>query len=329
MNAGARLGLFGGGLALAFVAAFGIAALVVPDSLVAAWAKGSEMEAHGEGHTTAAQPTEDPVNGVSLSAGGFVLTSIDGPARPGETGELSFRIERTDGEPVTEYTESHDKQLHLIVVRSDGARFRHVHPTLDAATGTWSTPWEWAEAGTYRVFADFTPAGDDADGVTLTRTVQVAGEYAPVTAEPSRVDEVGGFTATIDGDLVGGAARELTITISRDGEPVTTLEPYLGAFGHLVALRDGDLAYVHVHAEGDHADPGDTAGPAIEFVAQTPTAGRYLLYLDFKVDGRVHTAEFVLDAAQSGVAEEAHGDAEKTGGDAEKTGGGETHSEGH
>jgi hypothetical protein len=120
-----------------------------------------------------------------------------------------------------------------------------------------------------------------------------------VVPQPVQVDEVNGFTVSLDGDMVAGSPRELTITVERDGEPVTTLEPYLGAFGHLVALRQGDLAFLHVHAEGDEPAAGATAGPQIVFAAEAPTAGRYLLYLDFQVDGEVHTAEFVLDAALS------------------------------
>ena len=41
----------------------------------------------------------------------------------------------------------------------------------------------------------------------------------------------------------------LTLTVTKDGQPVTDLQPYLGAYGHLVALRAGDLAYLHVHPE--------------------------------------------------------------------------------
>src|SRR5699024_11235811 len=55
----------------------------------------------------------------------------------------------------------------------------------------------------------------------------------------------------VEGDLTAGEASQLTMTVTRDGEPVTELEPYLGAFGHLVALRDGDLAYLHVHPHED------------------------------------------------------------------------------
>ena len=306
MNAGARLALFGVGVVAAFGVAFGIAAAVAPDDVAADWQQKSEMGDHGQGHdtadTTSTTSVASALTGVTLSIDGFVLSPIDAPAAVDEPGTISFRIEDAAGDAVTEYTTAHDRDLHLIIARSDGSRFQHVHPVLDQSTGTWSLPWEWAEAGTYRVFADFTPAGAEASGLTLSRTVQVAGEFTPVVAEPSRVDEVDGFTVSLDGDLVAGSSSDLAITISRDGQPVTTLEPYLGAFGHLVALRDGDLAFLHVHAEGDEPKRGETAGPEIAFVAEAPTAGRYLLYLDFRVDGEVHTAEFVLDAAHGGDA---------------------------
>ena len=88
-------------------------------------------------------------------------------------------------------------------------------------------------------------------------------------------------------------------SVSRDGQPVTTLEPYLGAFGHLVALRDGDLAYLHVHPHGDAPAAGETSGPEVVFEATIPNPGRYLLYFDFQVDGQVHSAPLVLDTTSA------------------------------
>lgn len=310
MNAGARLAVYGLGLVVAFGGAYGVAAAVMPESVVAGWMKGSEMNGHQDSHGSTGvagsesseieRATASALKGLALAIDGYVLSPVEVPAAVGELGTLSFQIQDAAGDPVTEYTTAHDKDLHLIVARSDGSQFRHVHPELDPATGTWSLEWEWAQAGSYRMFADFTTAGAEASALTLTRTVQVAGEFAPVVSQPSHLDEVGGFTVSLDGEMVAGASSELTLTISRDGEPVTTLEPYLGAFGHLVALREGDLAFLHVHAEGDEPQAGETAGPAIVFNAEAPTAGRYLLYLDFQVNGHVHTAEFVLDAAHSG-----------------------------
>jgi hypothetical protein len=107
------------------------------------------------------------------------------------------------------------------------------------------------------------------------------------------------FVASVGfGKLAGPAAARsasgLGLRISRGGVPVKDLEPYLGARGHLVALRQGDLAYLHVHP--DEMPEGGGAGPRIGFTAEVPTQGAYRLYLDFQHGGAVHTAEFTAVA---------------------------------
>jgi uncharacterized protein YfaP (DUF2135 family) len=77
---------------------------------------------------------------------------------------------------------------------------------------------------------------------------------------------------------------------------VTDLQPYLGAYGHLVALRSGDLAYLHVHPDGAPRDGTTSPGPDVVFHADVPSAGTYHLYLDFKHDGVVRTAAFTVEA---------------------------------
>ncbi|MDN3310609.1 hypothetical protein QWJ90_06675 [Microbacterium oryzae] len=306
MNTATRLSLYGAGLVAAFAAAFGLGAVAVPGSAVSAWNEGVEMSEHGEMHVDASSEMHGEASsaaqgspaGVSLSAGGYVLAPVAAPGTVGEAGELRFRILDEGGHPLIDYATQHGKELHLIVVRVDGAQFRHVHPELDTTSGTWSLPWTWEAAGTYRVYADFAAPG--AEGVTLSRMVQVAGGVTPAVTEVRTTAEADGYTVRLEGELVAGASRALTLEVSRDGSPVTTLEPYLGAFGRLVALREGDLAYLHVHPEGDEPATGASGGPAIRFTAAAPTAGRYLLYLDFQVAGEVHTAEFALDAMAGG-----------------------------
>lgn len=308
MRTSARLGLYGGGLALLFAAAFGTASAVVPESAAEEWNEETgdmdmdmgDDSGHGDDHGEAAAS----VGGLAIEQDGYRLGAVSAPGQAGVAGTLAFAITAPDGEPLTDYTVSHEKDLHLIVVRSDGTRFRHEHPTLDEH-GTWSLPWTWDVAGTYRVYADFVPA-DGASGVTLTRTVEVAGDYGPETPANTSTAEVDGYTVTLDGDLAAGTTSNVTAEITRDGEPVTALEPYLGAFGHLVALREGDLAYLHVHPEGDEPAPGDLSGPRIEFATEFPTEGRYFLYLDFQVDGQVRTAAFTVET--TGAATEAEPD---------------------
>ncbi len=93
---------------------------------------------------------------------------------------------------------------------------------------------------------------------------------------------------------VGVILLPLTLTVARDGEPVTDLQPYLAAYGHLVALRVGDLGYLHVHPEGAPGDGVTAPGPEITFMAVAPSDGVYRLYLDFLHDGVVRTAEFTV-----------------------------------
>lgn len=241
--------------------------------------------------------TADALAGLSLSAGGYTLSPISAPTQVGEDAVLSFAIIDPAGETLRKYETAHDRELHVMIVRSDGQHFRHVHPTRDPDTGVWSLPWSWDAAGSYRLFADATPGLAGAEPFTLARAIEVSGTYEPVPVALSRTAQIDGYTVSIAGDLTAGATSELVATVTREGAPVTSLEPYLGAFGHLVALREGDQAYLHVHAEGEEAVEGQNTGPDIVFSATAPTAGLYQLYLDIQIDDVVHTAAFVLDAA--------------------------------
>lgn len=304
MRTAARLGLYGGVLVAVFAGAFATAGAVVPDSAADAWteetqghgtdghdghgAEGDGMNEHDAAHDSGAL-------GLTVEQDGYRLADVTAPEEPGDAGTLSLTIRGPEGEAVTDFAESHEKELHLIAVREDGEHFRHVHPERDA-DGEWTVPWEWDAAGSYRVFADFVPAATG-ENLTLSTTVPVAGDYSPrASGDEVTTAEVDDYEVTMGGHLTAGEASTLTATVTRDGEPVTTLEPYLGAFGHLVALRQEDLGYLHVHPHGDDPEPGDTSGPDVVFEATAPTPGRYLLYLDFQVDGQVHTARFALDA---------------------------------
>jgi hypothetical protein len=57
-------------------------------------------------------------------------------------------------------------------------------------------------------------------------------------------------------------------------------------------LRDGDLAYLHVHPTGEPGDGRTDPGPDVSFGTTAPSAGSYRLFLDFRHGGVVRTAEF-------------------------------------
>ncbi|UYM07127.1 hypothetical protein [Solicola gregarius] len=301
MNTPTRVTAFVIGVAAVFAAAAGIGTAVGPldDTAAATDAMGDHGGDAGAGHNesghgTGASGVEELPGGLMVSQSGYTLDLEQSHVRPARSVPLRFRILGPEGEPVTSYTKEHGKDLHLIVVRRDMAGYQHVHPTL-GSDGTWAVDLDLPTAGEYRVFADFAPAG--AEGITLGADLAVEGTYEPHTLpEPTGSTQVGDYTVTLDGKLAVGESSPLTLLVSRNGEPVTDLQPYLEAYGHLVALRDGDLAYLHVHPDGAPDDGETRPGPKIRFFAEVPSTGSYRLFLDFKHGDEVRTAEFTMNA---------------------------------
>ncbi|MEW9555621.1 hypothetical protein [Nonomuraea sp. NPDC050783] len=308
MNTAGRLGVYVLGLAVVFGGALGVGRVTAPDDVAAASQDQKKSVEQGQGHggdehggnghgedghgdEAVRQVKGDTPGGLQVSQDGYTLNLITTPAA-GRPADLTFRITGPDLRPVTAYKVEHDKKMHFIVVSRDLTSFQHVHPEM-AADGTWKVRLALPKPGSYRAFADFAPEGGAGGAkLTLGADLQAAGDYRP---EPlphaSRTATVGDYTVNLAGNLVPGQASKLTLTVSRNGEPVTDLQPYLGAYGHLVALRAGDLAYLHVHPE-----ESEQAGPEITFYAEVPSTGTYRLFLDFQHDDQVRTASFTVPA---------------------------------
>ncbi|WP_338697790.1 hypothetical protein V2W30_17890 [Streptomyces sp. Q6] len=299
MRTGLKITAFAAGVAATFGTAYGVGSGVGPVTAQERPARahgdegghGGHEEGTGTDAATGATAASTTPGGLQVSERGYTL-DLARDRLPGRTGEIRFTIRKdATGKPVTAYTKEHGKELHLIVASRDLTAYRHLHP-VRAADGTWSTPVSLPKAGDYRVFADFTPRGEK-EGLTLGAGLGVAGTYAPAPlpehADTAKVAD--GYEVKVDGELRAGAASALTLSVSKDGRPVTDLEPYLGAYGHLVALRSGDLAYLHVHPHDGRP------GPEVSFTATAPSTGTYRLFLDFKHDGEVRTAAFTVHAA--------------------------------
>ena len=287
-----KMGGFLVGLAAVFTAALGLGRVAGPDAPMSAAEPAHDQ--HPSGAATPAAERAIPA-GLQVTEDGYRLAPLSPTLSTGQPAEFRFRIVGPGNASVTRYVPTHEKNLHLIVVRRDLSGFQHVHPTV-AADGVWSISLAVPAAGQYRMFADFQPAGHP-ESLTLGADVPAPGEYRPAALPAaSRTATVEGYTVTLDGDLIPGTDSKLTLSVSKDGRPVTDLQPYLGAYGHLVALRDGDLAYLHVHPDGAPGDGRTAAGPQISFYAEVPSAGAYRLYLDFQHGGRVRTAEFTATA---------------------------------
>jgi len=289
MSTPLKIAAFALGLVAVFGAALGVGTAVGPVGTVAVGGMAGHDEATGE-HDAGHLPA-----GLEVTQDGYTLALADDALPAGAATPVAFRILGPDGRPVTGYDRSHDEALHLIAVRRDLSGFQHVHPAL-GADGVWRVPLALTP-GTWRLFADFVPAVDGETRV-LGADLAVAGTYSPTPLPAaSTTAQVDGYTVRLDGALLPGKESELTLSVSRDGHPVTDLQPYLSAYGHLVVLRDGDLAYLHVHPTGEPGDGTTRPGPDVTFRTTAPSAGTYRLFLDFRHGDVVRTAEFTMTTA--------------------------------
>lgn len=236
------------------------------------------------GHGAHGGASADEVRGLSVSDGGLRVVVERPELRRGARETIAFRVVNADGETVRDFDVAHEKRMHLIVARRDLTGFQHLHPQQQD-DGSWNAPASFGEAGSYRLFADFTR---DGEARTLASDLRVDGDadLRPLPAPAAETTSDGGETVALSGadHLHAGEPATLEFTITDDGKPVA-VQPYLGASGHLVALRDGDLAFLHVHPSGD----------GVSFETAFPTAGAYRLFLQVKVDGQVRTAAFTVE----------------------------------
>jgi hypothetical protein len=284
MRTAPRIAAFVVGLALLFAAATVAGGAVDPDVDEGSSRMDDEESAMNADESMATEG--GPLPGLASAQSGYRIVPAAMAAERGPRVPYRFTILDPDGEPVTDYDVEHERRMHLIVVRRDFAGFQHVHPEL-AADGTWTAELDTAAPGTYRVFADFTVEGES---MTLATDLSAPGRFEPRPLPlPEQTASAGdGYEVTVSSpEPDAGEMTRTEFTITRDGEPVDRVQPYLGADGHLVVLREGDLAFLHAHPQGE---PGGT-GP-IAFDVDYPSAGAYRLFLQFRHRGEVHTAAF-------------------------------------
>jgi hypothetical protein len=150
-----------------------------------------------------------------------------------------------------------------------------------AEDGTWRTTFVFPTGGAWRAFADFATRGVPS---TLGLDLLVDGDFRPEPLPEATT------TAKVVGDVVSVAVGEdgsrLRFNVTREGRRVE-VEPYLGAGGHLVALRWGDLVFLHVHPVSEED---------IAFEVSYPAPGTYRLFLQYSIGGEVRTAGFTIAA---------------------------------
>lgn len=232
--------------------------------------------------------TDHSAHGFNPNAYHLTLTSEPQVPKVGEQAVVTVQLTDAYGAPVSDFEIVHEKKLHLIIVREGLDKFTHTHPE-PGPEGAMVTAMTFPEGGTYYFYADFTPR--DGQGVTLMAELLVEGEASPA---PPLEPYVPGMVQT--GELLADVGvtqaqglHQISFGLKDMNEaPITDLQPYLGAMGHLVILSADGQRYVHAHP-ADGSDPSTVA-----FNVVFPGPGIYKGWGEFQRGGAVLVVPVVM-----------------------------------
>jgi hypothetical protein len=203
--------------------------------------------------------------------------------------QLTFRArDPKTGKPVTKFEVVHEKLFHLFIVSHDLQYFAHVHPE-PRSDGSFSLHTTLPRPGIYRLLADYYPTG----GVPqlLPKALATAGYTSPLLpAElspdlgPQRGENLEVELTTDPPQPIAGKKTLLFFKL----KPAAGLEPYLGAWSHMLAVSNDLIDMIHTHpsvADG---------GPAVQFDLYFPREATYRIWVQFQRQGKVNTVVFTV-----------------------------------
>jgi hypothetical protein len=255
------------------------------------------------------------VAGSPIAMPDFRLEVITTPRviKAGQPTTFRFAVKHPlTGAQARDFALMHDKLFHLFVVSRDMEEFAHIHPEQHA-DGSFTITHTLPKPGHYLLFSDFLALGGGAQVVAT--PLVTAGVDTDIVAAQAHLKPDTPWTRTADGvrvemtnppaALLGGEEVDMVFRFTQAGSetPVTDLQRYLGAWGHLLILSEDMTEYVHAHPrEETQPDPNapTTGGPEVIFDALLPKPGRYRAWLQFQRNDKLTTVSFTFAAPRPG-----------------------------
>jgi len=232
-----------------------------------------------------------------------VVVTLQADREPARDQEIKFtlKLATASGKPVApeDLIVAHTRKLHLLIVDPTLNDYQHVHPEPGRRAGEWVFTLTPQRAGTYRVFADFTPAATQR-GLYASADFTVPGTVATVVREPNTTAQVARFNFELVTPPLfqAGKVADLKFRIEsqgRDKVPVP-LQPVMGAFAHLVAFDEARSGFAHLHPnETDLSKPPDALRPELNFKVTIPVPGRYVIWAQVNLGGGEVFVPFWVD----------------------------------
>lgn len=310
-------------LALSALSLFGLA-LLTPTFAQEAMSEMKSMQ-HSDGHSNSSKGKKEKANQVTITPATLVA---------GKSQDLSVQVRSAEGKAIEKFDIQHEKLMHLIIVRNDLSYFTHVHAE-SIKKGKLQFTANLPADGQYTAFADYVPKGSTQQVNTQTLNVGTAKETASTTSltpDNTLSKSVGDLKVSLLADpktIKPGQETAITLDIKdAAGKPVTDLQPYLGAMGHLIIIKQSSVLapanYLHAHPKDHEGMDGmsnksamrsekssmamehsmdkepskqskATATPGqVAFETAFPESGVYKLWGQFQRNGKVITADFTV-----------------------------------
>jgi Cu+-exporting ATPase len=281
-----------------------------------------EMEAYSQSNMSTMVGDESAQSGtpaelaVPPAEAGLRVEWTSEPAnpQPGQPVTLAYRVvDEQNGDVVSNLPLDHERPMHLIMTSRDLTQFQHIHPEL-GDDGVYRVEATLPEAGTYLLYDEFVHDGQTVldrreltVGAPSSASAALTVDLAPQTVE--------GFTVALNAPvgIQAGGLTHFSFTVTREGQSVTDLAPYLGAAAHVAIVSEDAETFAHTHGEAvvdavesaptedDHAAEGDAHaipaafGPEVQVEHVFPNPGRYKVWAQFSQDGRVLTVPFIIE----------------------------------
>ena len=293
---------------------FWLPALMLVGVLFAASCGGSDSAQQGQSNSGGGQGTQDETTGgmqgmamgmemVDPSTAGLKVDFSSDPANPQTNQSTALRYFMTDtnsGEVVTDLPIEHEEPMHLVAVSQDLSQFQHIHPEV-GADGAYVVTTTFPEAANYVLFNDLVSNEQNVLDRQELNVGQASQKSASLSPDMSPKTQ-NGLTVSLSAPetIKVGEDESFTLTVTRDKQPVTDLEPYLGAPAHVVIISSDTSYFTHTHGEVSGMEsmdspPPSTFGPDISFDNIFPNSGLYKIWAQFGYQGNVVTVPYVVE----------------------------------
>jgi hypothetical protein len=247
---------------------------------------------------------------------------------------LTIQVRSAKGKAIKQFDIQHEKLMHLILVRNDLSYFTHLHAE-SISKGKLQVTANLPVDGQYTAFADYVPKGAQQQVSIQTLSVgkdkdkdKASASITPLTPDVTLSKSVGDLKVSLllnPKTIKPGQETAVTLDMKdAAGKPVADLQPYLGAMGHLVVIKQSPVLtaanYLHAHPKEmagmsnvsemhgeksstdtensmdmEHSKQSNTSTPGqVAFETTFPESGVYKLWGQFQRNGKVITADFTV-----------------------------------